>query len=121
MTAAPPPTFTPFHVSLGIRLRQARQAARYSTRTVADEIRERYQLDISHTSLARIERAEQQISVGMFCVLCDIYGVAPGKIALGETADPKPYEALLREGLVEHAVAGIVLLEQLLENGVVSE
>ncbi|MDH3733493.1 MAG: helix-turn-helix domain-containing protein, partial [Gemmatimonadota bacterium] len=61
---------TPWHVSFGLRLRRAREEARYSTRQVAALVEERFQLKLSHGSLARIERGEQRISVGMVGVLC---------------------------------------------------
>ena len=68
---------TPWHVSFGLRLRQARKRARYSTRHVAKLIEKRFQLALSHGSIARIERGEQRLSIGMLCVLCSIYEVAP--------------------------------------------
>ena len=109
---------TPWHISFGLRLRQAREKARYSTRQVATLIEERYQLQLSHGSLARIERGEQRISVGLMAVLCDIYGVAPMEVAVGsELGDDLPWHRLIRAGLHEDVVSGIVWFEQMLDHG----
>lgn len=109
---------TPWHVSFGLRLRLARKQARYSTRQVAKLIDRRFQLALSHGSIARIERGEQRLSVGMLGVLCAIYEVAPIEVAVGiEAREDAPWERLVRVGLEHDVVAGVVWLEQMLDHG----
>lgn len=112
------PEITPWHASFGMRLRRARNRARYSTREVAAELRARFHLQLSHGSLARIERGEQRISVGLLGALCELYDVAPVEVAVG--ADPDDgsgwYEQV-RDGLDASTRDGLVWLEQMLANG----
>ena len=109
---------TPWHRSFGLRLRQARKRARYSTRQVARLIKERFQLQLSHGSLARIERGEQRVSIGMLAVLSEIYETAPIEIAVGvDPGEDAPWHVLVRAGLERQAVAGVVWLEQMLDHG----
>lgn len=109
---------TPWHVSFGLRLRQSRERARYSTRQVSKLLERRYQLKLSHGSLARIERGEQRVSVGILGVLCEIYEVAPLTIAVGtELAEDSTWNTLVRAGLERQVVGGVVWLEQMLDHG----
>ncbi|MFV1986978.1 MAG: multiprotein-bridging factor 1 family protein [Gemmatimonadota bacterium] len=109
---------TPWHQSFGLRLRQARKQARYSTRQVARLIKNRFQLQLSHGSLARIERGEQRVSIGMLAVLSEIYETAPFEIAVGvDPGEDAPWPLLVRAGLERQAVAGVVWLEQMLDHG----
>jgi transcriptional regulator with XRE-family HTH domain len=109
---------TPWHVSFGLRLRQSRERARYSTRQVSKLLERRYQLKLSHGSLARIERGEQRVSVGILGVLCEIYEVAPLKIAVGaEPGEDSTWNTLVRAGLERQVVSGVVWLEQMLDHG----
>ncbi|MDX1394861.1 MAG: helix-turn-helix transcriptional regulator [Gemmatimonadota bacterium] len=111
-------SLTPWHVSFGFRLRKARRRARYSTRHVSRIIEERFQLQLSHGSIARIERGEQRVSVGMLVVLCAIYEVPPLEVAVGvEPPDDATWHALVRAGLEHRVVAGLVWLEQMLDHG----
>jgi transcriptional regulator with XRE-family HTH domain len=103
---------TPWHVSFGLRLRQSRERARYSTRQVSKLLK------LSHGSLARIERGEQRVSVGILGVLCEIYEVAPLKIAVGaEPGEDSTWNTLVRAGLERQVVSGVVWLEQMLDHG----
>ena len=109
---------TPWHVSFGLRLRQARERARYSTRQVSTLLERRYQLQLSHGSLARIERGEQRISVGVLGVLCEIYEIAPLQVSMGGDPDEETtWHVLVRAGLERQVVPGVVWLEQMLDHG----
>ena len=113
---------TSWHLSFGIRLRQARERARYSTRQISALVEDRYQLQLSHGSLARIERGEQRISVGLLGVLCDLYRVAPIEVLVGaKPAVDAPWLVLARAGLEQRVVAGIVWAEQMLDHGSAAE
>jgi transcriptional regulator with XRE-family HTH domain len=99
-------------------LRQARERVRYSTRQVSRLLERRYQLKLSHGSLARIERGEQRISVGVLGVLCEIYEVAPLQIAVGtDPGEDSTWNTLVRAGLDRQVVGGVVWLEQMLDHG----
>lgn len=114
----PAQTLTPWHVSFGLRLRAARESARYSTRQVARLIEHRFRLHLSHGSIARIERGEQRLSVGMLGVLCAIYDVAPVEIAVGVDPPENPtWATAVGAGLERQVVAGVVWLEQMLDHG----
>jgi transcriptional regulator with XRE-family HTH domain len=85
---------------------------------VAKLIEQRFQLGLSHGSIARIERGEQRLSVGMLAVLCSIYDVPPIEVAVGlEARDDAIWHTLVRAGLKEEVVAGVVWLEQMLDHG----
>ncbi|MDX1389130.1 MAG: helix-turn-helix domain-containing protein [Acidobacteriota bacterium] len=111
-------SLTPWHVSFGLRLRKARRRARYSTRHVSRIIEDRFQLQLSHGSIARIERGEQRLSIGMLGVLCSIYEIPPLQVAVGvEPPDDATWHLLVRAGLEQRVVGGIVWLEQMLDHG----